>query len=154
MRLAVVREGKALLKIPSPEYAEAPHGLEPAWLPVFYNPKMVFNRDVSVLAYQAYIDTYAPHSPVNIVDALSGTGVRAVRCALECRGVGIIRANDLSERAFGIIKNNIILNGVENRVKPSNRDANSLLFELLREEPILAVDIDPFGSPAPFAYAA
>lgn len=153
MRLAVVREGLALLKLADPSVAVASHGFEPAWLPVFYNPRMIFNRDLSVVILRAYIEEYAPHRPVRGVDALSGTGVRAVRYALEVGDV-YMHANDIDSIACSIIKLNIDLNGVNDRVKAHCTDANALLATLRREEPILFTDTDPFGSPAPFAQQA
>ncbi len=150
----MVREGRALLLIPDPETARAPHGFEPAWMPVFYNPRMVFNRDVSVLAVRIYVERYAPHKPVHAVDALSGTGVRAVRYAVESTSEILVHANDIDPRACQLIRENIALNRLADRVTPHCTDANALLETIRREEPILLADIDPFGSPAPFAHAA
>ena len=149
-----MREGRVLLLIPDPETAKAPHGFEPAWMPVFYNPRMIFNRDISVLAVRAYVEKYAPHKPVHAVDALSGTGVRAVRYAVESSNDIIVHANDVDPKACQLIRENIALNGLIGKVTSHCTDANALLETLRREEPILLVDIDPFGSPAPFSHAA
>ncbi|MCE4628405.1 MAG: tRNA (guanine(26)-N(2))-dimethyltransferase [Desulfurococcales archaeon] len=154
MRYAVIREGKALIMIPDPGQAIAPHGFEPAWLPVFYNPRMVFNRDVSVVALSIYVEKIAPHKPVRGVDALTGTGVRAVRYLLESSSELVMHANDIDPAAVAVAGRNIELNGLQERATLHRRDARSLLYELPRSEPILFVDIDPFGSPAPFAHAA
>ncbi len=154
MKLAVIREGKSLLLLPDPGLARAEHGIEPAWLPVFYNPRMTFNRDLSIAALSVYVSLLAPHRPVHAVDGLSGTGVRAIRYALEVDEVEPIHANDIDPDACSLIRRNILLNGVEGKVRVHCRDAVSLLAELRREEPLLFVDIDPFGSPAPFARQA
>ena len=154
--LAVVREGRALVKVWDPREAVVDGRLEPAWLPVFYNPVMEFNRDVSVAALQAYIDSVAPHRPVTVVEPLTATGVRAVRYALEVEGVEKVVAGDIDDRAAWLASENARLNGVEDRVRVFRADANALMYRLRYEEPepVLAVDLDPYGSPAPFLRAA
>ena len=156
MNTAVIREGKALIHIPDPSHAIQGDRFEPAWLPVFYNPIMVFNRDLSVLVLDSYTRMHAPHKPIKAIDALSGTGVRAVRLALEVSGLEYIHANDIDPRAVRLIESNSMLNNVGDRVKIHQMDANRLLNTVRTEyhEPILYVDIDPFGSPAPFAREA
>ncbi len=78
MRLAVIREGKALLYLPDTRQAITPHGgIEPAWLEVFYNPSMTFNRDLSILASRAYL-----RGQITLIDAMAGTGVRGIRYSL------------------------------------------------------------------------
>ncbi len=154
MRLgqAVVREGRALIHVDGVEQAMAGGRLEPAWMPVFYNPAMILNRDLSVAALQAYIDSLAPHKPVNIVEPLTATGVRPVRYSLELSGAGRIYAGDIDPRAVELARVNAEANGARN-VEVRLGDARCLLYSL-RAEPILAVDVDPFGSPAPFLQAA
>ncbi|MEB2836396.1 MAG: tRNA (guanine(10)-N(2))-dimethyltransferase [Desulfurococcales archaeon] len=153
---AVVAEGRALVWIPDPTGAVAGRRLEPAWLPVFYNPVMEFNRDLSVVALQAYIDLYAPHKPVTIVEPLTATGVRSVRYALEVEGVGRVIAGDIDPEAVEYAARNVRSNGVEDVVEVRRADASALLYRVSREEgePVLVVDLDPFGSPAPFMDAA
>jgi tRNA (guanine26-N2/guanine27-N2)-dimethyltransferase len=153
---AVVDEGRAVIVIPDPSQALAESRLEPAWLPVFYNPVMEFNRDFSVAALQAYIDLYAPHRPLTIVEPLTATGVRSVRYALEVDGVERVIASDINESSVSYARRNASLNGVGDKVEVYRADASALLYRLAREDPtpILFVDLDPFGSPAPFLDAA
>ncbi len=148
---AVVREGKALIHVDGIEDAYAGGRLEPAWMPVFYNPAMIPNRDISVAALQAYIDVYAPHRPVNIVEPLTATGVRSVRYALELEGTGRVIAGDIDPRAVELARVNAEANGVN--VEVVEGDARCILYSL-RDTPVLVADIDPFGSPAPFIDAA
>ncbi len=156
MNTVVIREGKALIHIPDPSHAIQGNRFEPAWLPVFYNPLMVFNRDLSILVLDTYTRLYAPHKPIKAIDALSGTGVRAVRLALEFDDIEYIHANDIDPLAVKLIEFNSMLNNVGEKVKVHRMDANRLLNTIRTEhhEPILYVDIDPFGSPAPFAREA
>ena len=156
LRQAVVEEGKALILITDPEEAIIDGKFEPTRLKVFYNPLMEFNRDLSVIALQAYIDLYAPHRPVKILEPLSATGVRGIRYALELENVDEVIINDLNSLSLMLMNRNVQLNGVEGKVKIFNKDASSLMHYLHRERPtpISIVDLDPYGSPAPFADAA
>lgn len=60
---------------------------------------------------------------LRILDALSASGLRALRFAKEVPNVGIVIANDFSSQAFEAIKGNIRLNNAEGVVKPSFADA-------------------------------
>ena len=62
---------------------------------VFYNPVQVFNRDLSVLAIQAYIDYFKKQNAI-ILDGLSASGLRAIRYIKEISGIDKVYANDLS----------------------------------------------------------
>lgn len=109
---------------------------------VFFNSQMAFNRDVSVMFLRG--------CPVrSALDAMSGTGARAVRWAVEVDGVDVT-ANDRDPQAAEYIRENIAMNGVGERCHSSNEDLRCLLarraFDL--------IDIDPFGSPVHFLPAA
>lgn len=156
MKLAVIREGRALLYIPDTRFAVDPlrRSLEPAWLQVFYNPNMELNRDLSIQFLNAYVDEST--SLKSAVDVLAGTGVRGLRYLLEVRGLQRAVINDINEDALKLIRANIDLNSLEDRAIASNRDANALLYSISHElgEAYDIVDLDPFGSPAPFLSAA
>lgn len=62
-------------------------------------------------------------STVKILEALSATGLRSIRYALEIPGITKIIANDLSEAAVENIKRNIKHNNVENIIDASLCDA-------------------------------
>lgn len=155
LRLAVVKEGKALVYIPDPEHASSLDYFEPAWLPVFYNPVMELNRDISVVALQAYVEALAPRRPIIAVEPFTATGVRAIRYSLEVEGLEAVYAGDIDGRAVALARANVSLNGLENIVRVYHADARELVFRLKREGvPVLFVDIDPFGTPAPFIESA
>lgn len=61
--------------------------------------------------------------PIQILDALSASGLRALRFSKEVPNVGYICANDFSENAVESIKRNVKVNGVEEIVKPNFGDA-------------------------------
>lgn len=67
-------------------------------------------------------------SKIQILDALSASGLRALRFSKEVPDVDFVIANDFSENAFTAIKHNIKLNGLEELVKPSYGDAVYILI--------------------------
>ena len=151
---AVVREGRALLYIDGIDEAIQPGGrLEPTWMRVFYNPAMTLNRDLSVVFLNYYASMAGRR--LMIVDPLTATGVRAVRYALEVHGIGHVIAGDVDPRAVCIARLNTELNNVADTTTVVESDARSLLYEAKHAGiPMHYVDIDPFGSPAPFTEAA
>lgn len=66
----------------------------------------------------------------SVLEALSATGLRAVRYALEIDGIDEFIANDLSKEAVKSIERNIKHNGVEKLVKSSLADARYVLFDI------------------------
>jgi len=141
MKLTKIREGKAEILIPDPKEYEKEGKFDPSWAPVFYNPRMELNRDISVL----FLNIIRPR---RVVDALSATGIRGIRYFKEVKGVEEVIFNDLSKEAVKLINENIKINNVKGEV--FNKDANSLLYEVKAD----FVDIDPFGTPAPFLLAS
>ncbi|HIJ18919.1 TPA: hypothetical protein HA372_04515 [Candidatus Woesearchaeota archaeon] len=119
-------------------------------LPVFYNPAMALNRDISVLLLRAL-----GKKRMRVADILAGSGVRGIRLLREL-GKGAIESmaiNDGSKDAARLIKKNLILNGLggNKKITVMNKDANLVLLESSGFD---YIDIDPFGSPVPFLDAA
>ncbi|WP_440059870.1 N2,N2-dimethylguanosine tRNA methyltransferase [Thermogladius sp. 4427co] len=142
----IVEEGLAKIYIPNPsKYVREDGVVEPAWMPVFYNPEARFSRDITILALLAFFDGKSFY----FVDLLAGTGVRGIRIALETGGQGIV--NDVDPRAYGYLVENIRYNRVENKVVAANMEANAL-SNLLTFTGLFVdyMDIDPYGSPIPF----
>ena len=144
--LLEIREGAATISAPDkgPERGPASSSM-----PVFYNPAMGVVRDLGVLAVKRLGASLS--RPLRAVDGLSGTGVRAIRLALEtgCKFEALV-ANDRSLEAFRLIQDNIMRNGAGGTVSALRSDLNSLL-SLERFD---YIDIDPFGSPVDFLPAA
>lgn len=142
----IIVEGKAKIIIPNPELFKRPDGVyEPAWSPIFYNPRATFNRDVAVAFTKAIFN----NKEYFFVEPLAGTGVRSIRYVIEASGKGI--ASDIDPIAYYYMRRNIELNRVVNELKPYNCEANSLL-NTLRANGVLIdyIDIDPYGTPIPF----
>ncbi|RUM48055.1 MAG: tRNA (guanine(10)-N(2))-dimethyltransferase [Hyperthermus sp.] len=149
VELEEVREGRARILVPKMDkYLRHDGVYEPSWAPIFYNPLMVFNRDVSILVLNAYRSMRGVKEPL-VVEPLSGTGVRAVRYALEANARVV--ANDIDHLSVKVIARNIELNNVAARVNVYNLDASELLAMLRRTgiKPEM-IDIDPFGTPVPY----
>ncbi|MEM0373159.1 MAG: tRNA (guanine(10)-N(2))-dimethyltransferase [Sulfolobaceae archaeon] len=143
MKLREIVEGKVRLLVPDLEELKKNNFVDPAWAPVFYNPKMVFNRDLSVLFVSVI-------SPKSVIDALSATGIRGLRYYIE-NNVNEVILNDKNPIAYNLMIENVKLNNIpQGSIKVYNRDANSLLFEIYAD----FIDIDPFGSPIPFVLAS
>jgi tRNA (guanine26-N2/guanine27-N2)-dimethyltransferase len=117
---------------------------------VFYNDDMVLNRDVSVAALEVY--RRDQDDGLRILDALAGSGIRGLRYWKELgegdgTAVESVTVNDANPKAVENIRENLRLNDAE-EIGVEEKDATLLLAENYRGYDF--VDIDPFGSPAPF----
>jgi tRNA (guanine26-N2/guanine27-N2)-dimethyltransferase len=123
----------------------APRGKITRELPVFYNPAMELNRTIEVLLLAAL-----GRKRLRIADPLAGTGVRSVRILKELpRGtIRELRVNDISPAAVKLIRKNLALNRLAGKAEVSCMPAQKMLFEAGMGLDL--IDIDPFGSPAPF----
>jgi len=149
----IISEGSVKLVVPSMEKYKRRDGVyEPAWAPVFYNPRMALNRDISVLFLSAYSELRGLGELV-VFEPLTGSGVRAVRYAAETGAH--VYASDISPIAARLAALNARINRVEERVRVEVADANEAMHRLTRRgiRPTL-IDIDPFGSPLPFLDSA
>ena len=98
--------------------------------------------------------------PFSILDALSATGLRALRYAKEIPFATHVVANDLSPASVEAIKLNIKHNNVEDKVWSNLGDAQAYMYSKVgNERPRAAegyvhrfdiIDIDPYGTAAPF----
>lgn len=152
MEFVKVKEGLARILVPNAERIYD--------APVFYNPLMSLNRDISVLALKSL-------GSKRVLDALSATGIRGIRYALETP-VEEVWMNDINRDAFELILANVELNfGIKPAVDgkramgelPEGKrpvvswdDANRLMAEKFRYFDF--IDLDPFGSPVEFLDSA
>ena len=143
---------------------------------VFYNPEMELNRDVTVAVLRAFADrhdetdrdwivesgddstttdesTTDSESPtgaesarddvgLSYLDAMTASGIRAARAA--AAGYRVTGA-DVDGDAVGLARRNL-----PDDAEVAHRDVNALLHERRFD----VVDVDPYGSPVPFADAA
>jgi tRNA (guanine26-N2/guanine27-N2)-dimethyltransferase len=149
-----VTEGDARLLVPKLRaFKKLPSDYAPSKAPVFYNPVMELNRDVAVLALQAY-QQMSDHQ-LSVCEPLASCGTRGVRFAVEVQNVKEIVMNDIRKEATQIASYNARLNGVIGRTVVENKDANLLLSEhAAPRRRFDAIDLDPFGSPITFIDSA
>ena len=137
MQTRQIREGRTEIAVPAQDDSAA---FPPGTAPVFYNPRMELNRDATILFLKAV-------QPENYLDTMGASGIRGFRVAEEC---GIpVTINDKDSRAVELIVEN--MNRLSHLpVEVSHDDANALM-SVRRFD---CVDLDPFGTPAPFVDAA
>ena len=149
-----VKEGRVVVLVPKLQaYVTDLSDYAPSKAPVFYNPVMELNRDISVLALQAY--QRRTNKEISICEPLTSSGVRGVRFAAEIHGVGKLLINDINMRAVKVAKHNVKLNNLEKKVAVKHKDANCLLScHGAPRKRFDVVDLDPFGSPVPYLDSA
>lgn len=103
-----------------------------------------------------------PRHEFTILDALTATGLRALRYAAEIPQTTCVVANDLSTSAVEAMKVNIEYNGLGDRIQPNLGDARAYMYSLQGASSVKGVkikkfdviDLDPYGTAAPFFDAA
>jgi len=131
-----VTEGGVTIEVP-----EERHGAsEGSGSGVFYNPVQELNRDVTAAVLRTVdgdCDSY--------LDAMTASGVRAVRAA----EAGYAATGcDIDAEAVELARSNLERNGLSGEIY--HRDVNAHMHERGHD----IVDLDPFGTPIPFADAA
>lgn len=158
----IVKEGKAEI-------------LFPKKVDVFYNPIQQFNRDLSTASIRAWSELYGEKSLnkkkrklnseeptvneiqpyISILEALSATGLRAIRYAKEIPHVKSIVANDFSKDAVKSINRNIEYNSVKDIITSNEGDANAFMYQCKSKNRFFnVIDLDPYGTATPFIDAA
>lgn len=141
-KIKSIEEG--LTKIEFPEFDKVSSDA-----PVFYNPHMELNRDLSILALQVYQNEV--QRDIDICDLFGGSGIRGIRYKNEVDGVGNVYINDISETANHYERHNIELNDLED-IEVHQHDAS--MFLRMKRGQFDVIDIDPFGTPSPFLDSA
>ncbi|KAK3390236.1 S-adenosyl-L-methionine-dependent methyltransferase [Podospora didyma] len=101
-----------------------------------------------------------PKTPFTILDALSASGLRALRYAHELPFVTSVTSNDLLLSAVEAIGLNVRHNKLEDKIKVVHDDALAHMYDVVtkdlrgrgkeRTEKYDVIDLDPYGSAAPF----
>jgi tRNA (guanine26-N2/guanine27-N2)-dimethyltransferase len=149
-----IREGKARVLVPNLKaYGVCPQDYAPSKAPVFFNPVMEFNRDLTVLAFQAYQRMI--NREITICEPLTATGIRGIRFATEIQGVKKVVSSDINLNSTKLAAHNIIINDLQDRMSVKHKDANRLLSEHSAPKTRFdVIDIDPFGTPVPHLEAS
>lgn len=149
-----VQEGKATILTPKQDE-------------VFYNPIQQFNRDLSIMAIKAYdeirhekIQAIKKKSKnkrtklngLKILESLAASGLRSCRYGLEIPEAGKIVANDMLVEAVKSINKNVEYNKLTDKVVANQGDV--IKFMGSTDEKFHIVDLDPYGTAAPFIDSA
>ncbi|MBE3116898.1 tRNA (guanine(10)-N(2))-dimethyltransferase [Candidatus Bathyarchaeota archaeon] len=150
----IIKEGKVQVLVPKlSAYGVEPSDYAPSKAPVFYNPVMEFNRDLTVLAFKAY--QHMVNREISICEPLTSQGIRGIRFAVEVDGVKSVLISDINMRAFKVAKHNVQLNELEGKITVKHKDANCVLScNASPKKRFDIIDVDPFGTPAPFLDSA
>ncbi|KAF2111746.1 S-adenosyl-L-methionine-dependent methyltransferase [Lophiotrema nucula] len=89
-----------------------------------------------------------------ILDALSATGLRALRYANEIPFVTSVTANDLSAMATESIALNVKHNKLDEKVHAHHGNAVGYMYEQFGKKGYDVIDLDPYGTAAPFLDSA
>jgi len=96
-----------------------------------------------------------PWRPVfSILDALSATGLRALRYAQEIPFATAVTANDMSKNAVESIKLNVKHNKLEETITANTGNAIAYMYSYCDKKGYDVIDLDPYGTAAPFIDAA
>eukprot|EP00004_Rigifila_ramosa_P005664 TRINITY_DN16332_c0_g1_i1.p1 TRINITY_DN16332_c0_g1~~TRINITY_DN16332_c0_g1_i1.p1 ORF type:complete len:606 (-),score=127.05 TRINITY_DN16332_c0_g1_i1:14-1792(-) len=159
--MTLVREGKAEVLFPEGQ--------------VFYNNVQEVNRDFSVAALRLFAEIWAQEkreissrrqgrdqsegqTGLRVLEALSATGLRAIRYIREVPGISHIVANDLLPAAAAAIQRNLDHNGIPPELVRANQGDANLVMHASKQlhvfEHFSVIDLDPYGSAAPFLDSA
>ncbi|MBU1975430.1 MAG: hypothetical protein KKG59_03425 [Nanoarchaeota archaeon] len=165
-----IKEGSARLLVPEEKKISKK-------LPVFYNPVMKFNRDMSVLLLKAI-----GKKNLKIGLPLTGTGIRGIRFLKEIpEQISYIFMNDNNPGFIKLVSDNLKLNAIKkqktaythflkSRQKVELNKEMLTIFKPYNKQIVLSnteanlfmlctpgfdyIDIDPFGTPNPFLDSA
>ncbi len=102
----VVTEGVVEVVVPRLKaFVKKASDYAPSKAPVFYNPVMELNRDLAVLALQAFQRCVGRR--LKVCEPLTGCGIRGIRLAKEVEGVENLVANDVNAEACRLAKFNV-----------------------------------------------
>jgi len=130
------QEGKAIFKANLSGKDKGPGKVKG----VFYNPAMRLSRDLHVAFAKQF------NFSGIMLDGLAASGIRGIRLNLEA-GVNV-EFCDSSRMATETIAGNLEMNGIKSKIY------NERVEDLLQDRKYDWIDVDPFGTPAPYLKAA
>ena len=146
----IIHEGKVQVLVPKlSAYGVVPSDYAPSKAPVFYNPVMEFNRDLTVLVFKTY--QHLIDREIAICEPLTSQGIRGIRYAAEIENVKSVLLSDINKHAYDLATYNIRLNKLEDKITIMYKDANCVLScNASPKKRFDIIDIDPFGTPVPY----
>ncbi len=140
-----ISEGSTTLVLPKSSLESS----KPSYSIPFYNPKGGWSRDLSISLYSVL----AQMLPGRLLfgDIFAGVGARGIRVAKEIPRIDEVHLNDQNKSAMRFAKKSAKLNHVDDKCHFSSMDvSNFMVAQASSSERFSIIDIDPFGSPAPF----
>ncbi|XP_058228182.1 tRNA (guanine(26)-N(2))-dimethyltransferase 2 isoform X1 [Rhododendron vialii] len=92
--------------------------------------------------------------PPRVLEALSASGLRALRYAREIEGIGQVVALDNDKASVEACRRNIKFNGSVACAKVESHLADARVYMLTHPKEFDVVDLDPYGSPSAFLDSA
>ncbi|KAI5180617.1 tRNA (guanine26-N2/guanine27-N2)-dimethyltransferase [Nematocida sp. AWRm80] len=128
----------------------------------FYNPIQRFNRTMTIRIINTY-KRISNKNTLTLLECMSATGIRGIRYCKELKEENTIVMNDMSIRSCNEIVKNCKMNGIEAevdkvidnktfKVEVCNEDCRLLMLK--RKSKYDVIDIDPYGTCAPFIETA
>ncbi|WP_186434346.1 hypothetical protein [Candidatus Nitrosocosmicus arcticus] len=140
-----IKEGGVTLLVPSRSLDQK----EPPKFPAFFNPAAKFNRDISIFIYRHYFDR--SRNNISFVDSMCGLGARGVRVGKEIPQIQKVVFNDINMLSSQTAKVNTIINNVYHKCDFYTSETCGFLSASSNfENRATIIDLDPFGTPAPF----
>ena len=138
-------EGKTRLLVPALSLIKK----DPPKSPAFFNPLAKLTRDISILAYRAFLQNIGKNKKI-FGDSFSGLGARALRVAVEVPEIEEVYINDINPLAIDLSRKAAELNFVLEKCNFSVNDVCKFLITHPTKtgNRFGIVDLDPFGSPA------
>jgi tRNA (guanine26-N2/guanine27-N2)-dimethyltransferase len=93
-------------------------------------------------------------APFSILDALSATGLRALRYAQEIPFATEITSNDMSRTAVESIELNVKHNKLQDKITAKTGNAIAYMYSYCDKKGYDVIDLDPYGTAAPFLDSA
>ena len=127
-------------------------------MPVVSEQSDAASTSKEIPSKESVTDDYARKHPFTILDALSATGLRALRYAIEIPLTTSVTANDISHSATASIKLNVQHNGLSDKIKAISGNALTHMYSKATNshsagchaEKYDVIDLDPYGTAAPF----
>jgi tRNA (guanine26-N2/guanine27-N2)-dimethyltransferase len=143
VKIQLIREGLTDVFIPVHDPATS---FPPSSALVFYNPRMELSRDINVACMMAFTRDISEARGYTYLDAMAASGIRGIRVANEANLS--VTLNDFHPLACKLIERNVRHLNVGAEV--TNEEANVVMSQ----RRFSIIDVDPFGTPAPFIDAA
>jgi len=142
-QITTITEGSTKILVPEQSLTSK---VPPQNIP-FFNPKAKLSRDLSIVAYSAFLKGF--DGPKTFLDSMASLGARGLRVANEIKDIQVF-VNDLNPSALELARRSAGLNGLKNFETSENEVCQFLSAFSKRGNRSTIVDIDPFGSPAKY----